>query len=99
MIRLTDPTGQEIVLDGPAKRVVSLVPSQTEWLAYLGLDDEVVGLTKTFHDFKRGPIAALDHVSFKAVAGEIFGLLGPNGAGKTTAIRILLDIFKPDRKP
>ena len=46
MIRLTDPTGQEIALDGPAKRIVSLVPSQTEWLAYLGLDEEVVGLTK-----------------------------------------------------
>jgi len=29
--------------------------------------------------------------------GEIFGLLGPNGAGKTTAIRVILDIFKPDR--
>jgi ABC-2 type transport system ATP-binding protein len=29
--------------------------------------------------------------------GEIFGLLGPNGAGKTTTIRLLLDIFKPDR--
>jgi ABC-2 type transport system ATP-binding protein len=29
--------------------------------------------------------------------GEIFGLLGPNGAGKTTTIRMLLDIFKPDR--
>ena len=25
------------------------------------------------------------------------GFLGPNGAGKTTAIRIMLDIFKPDR--
>ncbi len=29
--------------------------------------------------------------------GEIFGLLGPNGAGKTTTIRLMLDIFKPDR--
>ena len=27
-------------------RIISLVPSQTELLAYLGLDDEVVGITK-----------------------------------------------------
>ncbi len=33
----------------------------------------------------------------KVQRGEIFGLLGPNGAGKTTTIRIMLDIFKPDR--
>ena len=30
----------------PAKRIVSLVPSQTELLWYLGLEDEVVGITK-----------------------------------------------------
>jgi ABC-2 type transport system ATP-binding protein len=36
-------------------------------------------------------------VSLVVEQGEIFGLLGPNGAGKTTTIRILLDIFKPDR--
>lgn len=28
--------------------------------------------------------------------GRIFGFLGPNGAGKTTAIRILLDLIRPD---
>jgi ABC-type Fe3+-hydroxamate transport system substrate-binding protein len=30
----------------PPKRIVSLVPSQTELLYYLGLDQEVVGITK-----------------------------------------------------
>src|SRR3954451_12154599 len=30
----------------PAKRIVSLVPSQTELLFDLGLDEEVVGITK-----------------------------------------------------
>ncbi len=39
---------------------------------------------------------AVADVSFKVWPGEVFGLLGPNGAGKTTAIRIILDIFKPD---
>jgi ABC-2 type transport system ATP-binding protein len=40
---------------------------------------------------------AVDDVSFAVNNAEIFGLLGPNGAGKTTTIRIILDIFKPDK--
>jgi ABC-2 type transport system ATP-binding protein len=44
-----------------------------------------------------GNTRAVDDVSFVVNGGEIFGLLGPNGAGKTTAIRIILDIFKPDK--
>jgi len=43
-----------------------------------------------------GDVQAVDGVSFEVNPGEIFGLLGPNGAGKTTAIRMVLDIFKPD---
>ena len=43
-----------------------------------------------------GKVRAIDDVSFEVYPGEIFGLLGPNGAGKTTAIRVMLDIFKPD---
>jgi ABC-2 type transport system ATP-binding protein len=37
----------------------------------------------------RGPVRALDDISFDIEAGEFFGLLGPNGAGKTTLISIL----------
>lgn len=44
--RYTDMLGREIVLDKVPKRIVSLVPSQTELLYDLGLDDEVVGITK-----------------------------------------------------
>jgi len=55
----------------------------------------VAGLTKTFHDPKRGEVHAVDHVSFDAAAGECFGLLGPNGAGKTTTLRILCTVLKP----
>ena len=44
-----------------------------------------------------GPVKAVDDVSFSLEKGELFGLLGPNGAGKTTSLRVMLDIFKPDR--
>ncbi len=41
-------------------------------------------------------VEAVKDLSLEVQRGEIFGLLGPNGAGKTTAIRILMDIIKPD---
>lgn len=44
-----------------------------------------------------GAARAVNDVSFDVHRGEIFGLLGPNGAGKTTSIRMILDIFKPDK--
>ena len=40
---------------------------------------------------------ALDDVSLKLVAGEMFGLVGPNGAGKTTLLRILATLIPPDQ--
>lgn len=52
----------------------------------------VAGISKSF-----GDTVAVDEVSFDVERGEIFGLLGPNGAGKTTTIRLILDIFTPDR--
>lgn len=52
-------------------------------------------LTKTYSDFRRGPIVALAGLTFDAVPGQIFGLLGPNGAGKTTALRILSTVLRP----
>lgn len=41
-----DQLGNKITLKEPAKRIVSVVPSQTELLHDLGLEDEVVGITK-----------------------------------------------------
>ena len=43
----------------------------------------------------RGPLKALDGVSFDIEQGEFFGLLGPNGAGKTTLISILAGLVRP----
>lgn len=42
----TDQLGNSISLDFPPKRIISLVPSQTELLFDLGLDIEIVGVTK-----------------------------------------------------
>lgn len=43
----TDQVGRQVTLpDAPPRRIVSLVPSQTELLADLGLEEEVVGITK-----------------------------------------------------
>jgi len=53
---------------------------------------EVSHIAKSF-----GDVQAVVDVSFEVHPTEIFGLLGPNGAGKTTSIRVILDIFKPDR--
>jgi ABC-type Fe3+-hydroxamate transport system substrate-binding protein len=41
-----DQLGEPIHLSGPPGRIISLVPSQTELLFDLGLDEEVVGITK-----------------------------------------------------
>jgi len=41
-----DQLNREVNLPAAPKRIVSVVPSQTELLFYLGLDAEVVGITK-----------------------------------------------------
>jgi ABC-2 type transport system ATP-binding protein len=46
---------------------------------------------------KRFPgVVAVDHLSFTARTGEIFGLVGPDGAGKTTTLRMLAGVLQPD---
>lgn len=42
----TDQTGYSLILGAPPGRIVSLVPSQTELLFDLGLDENIVGLTR-----------------------------------------------------
>lgn len=51
---------------------------------------EVDNLVKQF-----GEITAVDHVSFKVEAGELFGFLGVNGAGKSTTINMMSTIYAP----
>ncbi|MCR4956123.1 MAG: ABC transporter ATP-binding protein [Lachnospiraceae bacterium] len=66
---------------------------------------KVDGISKTFHlskkqmkleKTKEKKKVAVDHLSFSAYEGEIFGLLGPNGAGKTTTLRMIATLIKPD---
>jgi ABC-2 type transport system ATP-binding protein len=42
-----------------------------------------------------GSFVAVDHITFEARAGEVFGFLGPNGSGKSTTIRILCGLLRP----
>jgi ABC-type hemin transport system substrate-binding protein len=46
MLSFTDQTGHVIQLTRVPRRIVSLVPSQTELLFDLGLYEEVAGITK-----------------------------------------------------
>jgi len=43
-----------------------------------------------------GDVQALDGVSFRVRAGEVFGLLGPNGAGKSTTVKVLTTLTTPN---
>lgn len=45
IIKVTDQLGREIEIPFPPKRIVSTVPSQTELLFDLGLEEEIVGVT------------------------------------------------------
>lgn len=46
MTDFIDQMNRLIRLESPPRRIISLVPSQTQLLHYLGLEEEVVGITK-----------------------------------------------------
>ncbi len=54
-------------------------------------------LRKTYRiGFWRKSVAALQGISLKVEAGELYGFIGPNGSGKSTTIKILLGLLSAD---
>lgn len=53
---------------------------------------ELKGITKTFGDH-----IAVNDLSLKVPKGSIYGFIGPNGSGKTTTLRMIMNIYYPDR--
>src|SRR5680860_13165 len=58
---------------------------------------QIEGLTKIFHDKKRGEVIAVNNLNFNCQKGHICGLLVSNGAGKTTTLRILATMILPTK--
>lgn len=52
-------------------------------------------LVKEFSTPSGGTKRAVDGLTFRVGAGQIYGLLGPNGAGKTTTLRMLSGLMAP----
>lgn len=57
---------------------------------------EIRDLVKEFKtSFRRQPLKAVDGVSIRIAAGEVYGLIGPNGSGKSTTMKALLGLVAP----
>ena len=53
---------------------------------------EIRNVTKRF-----GDLAAVDDLTLTVPEGSVYGFIGPNGSGKTTTMRMIVNIFYPDR--
>jgi len=53
---------------------------------------QISHVTRTF-----GSVIAVDDLSLTVPQGSIYGFIGPNGSGKTTTMRMIVNIFYPDR--
>jgi ABC-2 type transport system ATP-binding protein len=53
---------------------------------------EIDDVTKTFNGH-----TAVDELSLTVPEGCVYGFIGPNGSGKTTTLRMIMNIFYPDR--
>ncbi len=53
---------------------------------------ELNRVTKTF-----GDVTAVDDLSLVVPEGSVYGFIGPNGSGKTTTLRMIMNIYYPDR--
>ncbi|MEO8097835.1 MAG: ATP-binding cassette domain-containing protein [Acidobacteriota bacterium] len=53
---------------------------------------EISNVSKTF-----GAVTAVDDLSLAIPEGSVYGFIGPNGSGKSTTMRMIVNIFYPDR--
>jgi ABC-2 type transport system ATP-binding protein len=53
---------------------------------------DLKNVTKTFSEH-----TAVDDLTLSVPQGSIYGFIGPNGSGKTTTLRMIMNIFRPDR--
>ncbi len=58
------------------------------------MSDFVIEMNSVRKSFRK--IEALRGLNLRVPAGSLYGLLGRNGAGKTTAIKLLMEMLKPD---
>lgn len=60
---------------------------------------ETESLTKDYQVgfWRKRPYRALDGLTMRVEAGEVFGFLGPNGAGKSTTLKLLMGLIVPTR--
>ena len=56
--------------------------------------EHVLGLFEPRH-YER--LQVLDDVSFSVQPGEALGIMGRNGGGKSTLLKIICDVYQPDR--
>ncbi|MGE7911118.1 ABC transporter substrate-binding protein [Lysinibacillus xylanilyticus] len=71
-VTITDATGKDITLEAPPEKIVSLIPSNTEILFGLGLNDEIVGVTDN-DDYpaeatKKNKVGGMDYNVEKIIA-------------------------------
>jgi ABC-2 type transport system ATP-binding protein len=53
---------------------------------------QISNVTKTF-----GAVTAVNDLSLTIPEGSVYGFIGPNGSGKTTTMRMIVNIFYPER--
>jgi ABC-2 type transport system ATP-binding protein len=76
--------------EGRMPEQTSLAPQDSLPLSESQIAVQTIDLTKQYED-----LVAVNHLSFSAAKGSIFGLLGPNGAGKSTLIKMLTTLLPP----